>query len=62
MTSIDRALTEEAPRVGMKWRSDFIRLLARRGGDVIVIPDLDQIFAARGQSTANVTPFNALQS
>lgn len=62
VTAIDRALTEEAPRVGMKWRSDFIRLLARRGGDVIVIPDLDQIFAARGQATANVTPFNALQA
>ena len=62
VTAIDRAVTEEAPRVGLKWRSDFIRLLARRDGDVIVIPDLDQIFAARGQSTANVTPINTLQS
>lgn len=62
VTSIDRAITEEAPRVGLRWRSDFIRLLARRDGDVIVIPDLDQIFAARGQSTANVTPINASQA
>lgn len=62
VTSIDRAVTEEAPRVGMRWRPDFIRLLARRNGDLIVIPDLDQIFAARGQSTATVTPINALQS
>jgi purine-binding chemotaxis protein CheW len=62
VTSIDRSVTEEAPRVGLRWRSDFIRLLARRDGDVIVIPDLDQIFAARGQATANVTPINALQA
>ena len=62
VTSIDRAVTEEAPRVGMRWRPDFIHLLARRNGDLIVIPDLDQIFAARGQSTATVTPINALQS
>ena len=62
VTTIDRAVTEEAPRVGLQWRADFIRLLARREGDVIVIPDLDQIFAARGRSTATVTPFNALQA
>jgi purine-binding chemotaxis protein CheW len=62
VTSIDHAVTEEAPRVGLRWRSDFVRLLARRDGDVIVIPDLDQIVAARGQTTANVTSINALQA
>ena len=61
VTSIDRAITEEAPRVGLRWRTDFIRLLARRDGDVIVIPDLDQIFAARGQTAGGVTPIHALQ-
>lgn len=61
VTSIARDITEDAPRVGLKWRADFIRLLARRDGDVIVIPDLDQIFAARGQ-TASVTPLHALQA
>jgi purine-binding chemotaxis protein CheW len=62
VTTINRDITEDAPRVGLRWRADFIRLLARRDGDVIVIPDLDQIFAARGQSTATVTPINALQA
>ena len=60
VTSIAHDITEDAPRVGLKWRADFIRLLARREGDVIVIPDLDQIFAARGR-TAVVTPLNAPQ-
>ncbi|WP_454758502.1 chemotaxis protein CheW [Caulobacter segnis] len=62
VTTINREITEEAPRVGLRWRADFIRLLARRDGDVIVIPDLDQIFAARGQSTATVTPIHAPQA
>jgi purine-binding chemotaxis protein CheW len=61
VTAIDRSVTEDAPRVGLKWRADFIRFLARRNGDVIVIPDLEQIFAARGQ-TAVVTPIHASQS
>ncbi len=61
VTSIAQDTTEDAPRVGMRWRQDFIRRLARRGGDLIVIPDLDQIFAARGRSSASITPINALQ-
>ena len=48
VTTITRDTTEQAPRVGMSWRPDFIRLLARRGGDLIVIPDLEQIFATQG--------------
>ena len=51
VTAIDRAVTEDAPRVGLKWRADFIRFLARRNGDVIVIPDLEQIFAASWETS-----------
>lgn len=61
VTSITHDSTEDAPRVGMRWRADFIRRLARRDGDLIVIPDLDQIFAARGQ-TASVTPLHPTQA
>lgn len=62
VTAIDPELTEEAPRVGLRWRQDFIRRLARRDGDLIILPDLDRIFAARGQASANVTPISSLQS
>lgn len=60
VTSITADTTEEVPRVGMRWRADFIRRLVRRNGDVIVLPDLDQIFATRGQS-APVTPLHTAQ-
>jgi purine-binding chemotaxis protein CheW len=58
VTSIELADTEESPRVGLRWRTDFIRCLARRDGDLIVIPDLGQIFAMRGGATPAVTPLN----
>lgn len=61
VTAITHETTEEAPRIGLRWRADFIRRLARRDGDLIVIPDLDQIFAARGQ-TASVTSLHPPQS
>lgn len=59
VTSIELADTEDAPRVGLRWRSDFIRCLARRGGDLIVVPDLDQIFATRGGAKGGVVPLVA---
>jgi purine-binding chemotaxis protein CheW len=54
VTTIAHADTEPPPRVGLRWRTDFVRRLARRRGDVIVIPDLDQIFATRGGVSGQV--------
>jgi purine-binding chemotaxis protein CheW len=56
VTSLEIADTEEAPRVGLRWRSDFISSLAKRDGDLIVVPDLGQIFAMRGGATSAVVP------
>lgn len=56
VTDIALADTEEAPRVGLRWRSDFIRCLARRDGDLIVVPDLSQIFTTRGGARGAVVP------
>ncbi|WP_374572127.1 chemotaxis protein CheW [Phenylobacterium sp.] len=58
VTTIDPAETEEAPRVGLRWRTDFIRGLARRRGDVIVVPDLHQIFETRGGARGAVVHLN----
>ncbi|MGZ3275879.1 MAG: chemotaxis protein CheW [Caulobacteraceae bacterium] len=56
VTTVESADMEEAPKVGMRWRADFIRGLVRRGGDLIVMPDLTQIFATRGGATGAVVP------
>jgi purine-binding chemotaxis protein CheW len=50
VTTIPAAATEAAPRLGTRWRPDFIRRLAKRNDDIIVLPDLATIFAARGQA------------
>jgi len=44
VTVLEKTATETAPRVGMRWRQDFIRYLAKRSGDFIVVPDLERIF------------------
>jgi purine-binding chemotaxis protein CheW len=54
VTSLDLAETEAPPPVGLRWRVDFIRCLARRGDEIIVVPDLAATFATRGQSGAVV--------
>lgn len=51
VTTIDYADTEMPPRVGMRWRQDFIRCLAKRSDDLIIVPDLARIFAARGRTS-----------
>jgi purine-binding chemotaxis protein CheW len=44
VTVLERASAEAVPRVGMRWRQEFIRCLAKRAGDFIVVPDLERIF------------------
>jgi purine-binding chemotaxis protein CheW len=44
VTILEKAATEAAPRVGMRWRQDFIRCLAKRAGDFVVVPDINRIF------------------
>jgi purine-binding chemotaxis protein CheW len=57
VTLLPLADTEGAPSVGLRWRSDFIRCLAKRGGELVVVPDLVQIFATQGGVLGAVIPF-----
>jgi len=52
VTTLNRTATEAAPRLGTRWRQDFIRCLAKRNGDFIVVPNLPRIFAACCHSAA----------
>ncbi len=58
VTTVETADIEEAPRVGLRWRTDFIHGLVRRDGDLIVVPDLSQIFATRGGAVGAVVPLH----
>lgn len=50
VTILEKAAAEAAPRVGMRWRQDFIRCLAKRNSEFIVVPDLKKIFAIGGET------------
>jgi purine-binding chemotaxis protein CheW len=52
VTLLERSSSEAPPRVGMRWRPDFIRCIAKRAGDFIVVPDLARVFALGCQSAA----------
>ena len=44
VTDIDPASIEEAPKVGMRWRSDYVTGIGKRGDDFIIIPAMGPIF------------------
>jgi purine-binding chemotaxis protein CheW len=55
VTTLNEAATEAPPRIGLRWRQDFIHCLAKRDDDIIVMPDLAAIFDARGQTRASAS-------
>jgi purine-binding chemotaxis protein CheW len=48
VTDIEAAAIQEAPKVGMRWRPDFVKGIGKRNGNFIVIPDLRRIFETKG--------------
>jgi purine-binding chemotaxis protein CheW len=54
VTDIEAASIEEAPKVGMRWRPEFVRGIGKRNGGFIIIPDLGRIFQTQGARTAPV--------
>lgn len=37
---------EDAPAIGMRWRSEFIRAIGKRGDGFIIVMDIDRVFAS----------------
>lgn len=45
---------QEAPKVGMRWRPEFIRCIGKRGDDFMVVLDIARVFAAASHGGAGV--------
>jgi purine-binding chemotaxis protein CheW len=56
VADIETAAIEEAPKVGMRWRSDYVRGIGKRNGDFIIIPDMGRIFENELSVAASRTP------
>src|SRR3569623_286601 len=52
VTDIDAAAIQDAPRVGLRWRPEFVRGIGRRNGNFVVIPNLEKIFETQGRRSA----------
>ena len=52
VTDIENGVIENAPRVGMRWRPEFVRGIGKRNGNFIIIPDMGRIFETQGARTA----------
>ena len=48
VTDIDAVLIQDAPRVGMRWRPEFVSGVARHDGGFVIIPNLNRIFSVQG--------------
>jgi purine-binding chemotaxis protein CheW len=49
--TLKKSDSEPPPRVGMRWPTELIVCLIKRGASVIIFPDLHAIFAANGRRT-----------
>ncbi len=45
ITEVAASALEETPRIGMRWRPEYIRCIGKRGGDFIVVLDIGRIFS-----------------
>lgn len=45
ITQIAAAALEETPRIGMRWRPEYIDCIGKRGEDFIVVLDIERLFA-----------------
>jgi purine-binding chemotaxis protein CheW len=45
VTDIEAASIEQTPRVGMRWKPEYIRGIGKRRGDFVIIPDMERLFA-----------------
>ena len=52
VTDIEASAIQDAPRVGMRWRPDYVRAIGKRNGSFVIIPNLTRIFETQGRRSA----------
>lgn len=45
VTEIAAEALEDTPRIGMRWRSEFIRCIGKRNADFIIVLDIDRVIS-----------------
>ncbi|EJT04085.1 chemotaxis protein CheW [Rhizobium sp. CCGE 510] len=47
VTTLAKTASEAPPSIGMRWRADYINCLVKRGGEFIILPNLQAIFSSK---------------
>ncbi|HXN49508.1 MAG TPA: chemotaxis protein CheW [Bryobacteraceae bacterium] len=50
---------DPAPRIAMRWRTEFIRGMGRRGEDFIIVLDIDAVFSSKELAVVEQTALGA---
>jgi purine-binding chemotaxis protein CheW len=50
VADIDLSDMDEAPKVGMRWRPEYLRGVARHDGQFVIVPDMGRIFGSQANS------------
>jgi purine-binding chemotaxis protein CheW len=61
ITEVAASALEETPRIGMRWRSEFIRCIGKRGSDFIVVLNIGRIFSSTTSEEVAILPGHASQ-
>jgi purine-binding chemotaxis protein CheW len=56
VTELAPSALTDVPRVGMRWRPEFIRFIGKRGNDFIVVPDITRILSPNSTEPAMDAP------
>ena len=51
VTEMNAEVLEDTPKIGMRWRPEFIRCIGKHSGDFIAVLDIDRIFEDGDQGT-----------
>lgn len=51
VAEIETATIEKPPKVGMRWRPEFVKGIGKGAGGFIIIPDMERIFETPGGSS-----------
>lgn len=62
VTELAPSSLAEVPRVGMRWRPEYIRFIGKRGDDFIVVPDLARILSPNSTELAMDVPVTERQA
>ena len=53
VVEVSAASLQETPKIGMRWRPEFIRCIGKRGDDFMVVLDIAKVFSVRTHKDAS---------